>query len=304
MTRILHVADSYLGAQPYRSAEREDDLWRAFGCSVRAAIDLGADVYLHAGMLLSQFAALADVAPRLRDLLEALQDGGVVPLLAQGDSHDLGSLDVDLLLPGEAAVELRGMRFTNDLAHVPQAPTVLVAHGRVQGLGGYGVEEPPIDARALARSRCAYVALGGMARMQPVQPNAWYCGQTARVEFRDTYRVGGLLVDIGEHTGTIRSLQRVVWDDRPHLELTIDGRALGVDELGHVLDERMRDVATLGQAPPHEPVLLVRVLEPQAALDELFDDARFWAWHVRCGGPLYTEIRWGDERRFVPGEPS
>lgn len=301
MTRILQVGDSFLGVDPYRSELRAQEVWQGFERSVDAAIEHGADVWLHTGMLISEFCELREVEQRLRACLERLACAGVVPVLHQ-TRHDLLPLDVDCVLAGEPAVQARGLSFGSEMATAGGRRGVLVRHGRVEGCGGMDPALPTIDPWMLARTDTAWIALGGSASMRPIQPNAWYAGQTARIDARDTHAVGGLLVDLDPDGNAPARLRHLTWPDRPHHFLRFEARGLTGEELGRVLAQRVDavigpDPGPLGKRWP--AVLAIRVQNAVVDYEQASQsEPRLGRLLESC---CFVDLEWNGTRRSISG---
>lgn len=298
--RILHVSDSNLGAVPEGIEARRLDVWDGFRHAVQTAVRHRVDALVHAGPLVHEDVTDDALLLSLERELAPARAAGIEVVTLDAGPLDLRQVDARVLGPGDA-VDVGRVAFTADAAMRVAGPSVLVACGAVDGVRGSGVREPVFDPDELVRLPFTYIALGGRHVVQPVQPNACYSGATARTERFDTSPVGGLVVEIGDHTGQLLAVQRVTWPDRPVVSMVVEGLGLGCDALAHVVLDRFLELAGRrldGFDTEGAPMVHVKVRNAAASFDEVEEVVPMLRWHATHGGPLFTRFDWSGPGGF------
>ena len=337
--RILHVANSLLGAEPYGATELELDLRVGLECAVQAAILHGCDVLLHSGGLLAERTRAADHAWALTGLCQRLLEHGIEPVLFDelDRLHELG-LPATVVAPGTRH-EVRGLHVHGGLPDAAaleslaaaEGPTIAVAHGVVGGASGGRAHGERLDAEALAAAAdaCSYVALGGKHLRQWMHPRAWYAGQTAPAWVYDNTAPGGVVAQFGARTGALLKLTSVVWPRRKRRRLVIDACNMAPDVLAHVLHERLLEVLASASGHPTEhealrlrlsaidqgeghdlpglcescrPVVHVQVRDPACPLGELLDAAPEVQGLLETGSYVIAKVDWGEGTQWFRPE--
>lgn len=301
MIKLLHITDSYLGAAPFRSTRRAEEVWSGFEQAVDAAIRHGAGILLHTGSLVSEFDLVPSVYDRIRATFDRAVRANVAVVVLQDGDIDLATLDVDVVAPGGEPVLANGAWIAAPAGpEAPpwpagDAPHILAMRVGIIGMPALERNLSMVEPRQMLGIDAHYVALGGARQAQPVQANAWYAGQTARLDLLDTARAGGLLVEIA---GGDTRIRRVTWPDRAHRRLLVDGAGLDAPALDALLVRRVRELAAArspGDVAHLDPVLHVTIRDATGAIgDSALPD-------VLAQVTAYAQVDWSGQRHFIQG---
>lgn len=328
--KILQVGDSCIGCHQVGGAPRQADFQAGLERAVQAAIDHGVDVFLHTGGLLDEHVQVDKYLLWLDSCFGRLADADIECVLVESQ-HPLYEIDARVLVQGDH-VEVAGIEITTRAEPATvnnKRPVVVAMYGAVEGVAGSGAREPTIDPARLIEYAHTHIALGGRHSAQAIQPNAWYAGATARIEDWDVRLPGGLLIEIGDATGRVLSVDHITWPDRPHRVRTVDAYGMNPDQLADVLRttldgmlstssngdgyEHARDhpvlidrianlygsasaAATDGREVyvPSEPIIRLTVRSASCTWIECVERQPMLEWLKTSGGALVVETRWVD----------
>ncbi|MBC7643663.1 MAG: hypothetical protein H7123_00960 [Thermoleophilia bacterium] len=252
--RLLQVSDSFLGEVPFGIAALGDDLWRGFAAAIDQAIAAKVDMFVHAGQLIGAFTTVDAVAERICGELDRLAAADIAVVLHDDATYSTGGDDLGLL--GHATVSadhgtnviVRGVGFGAGLtAATPAAQNVSLVRAAVIGMPATDRMAPPLDALDLAASapRWDWIGLSGCTRAAMVEPTAWYSGQTAPLDTRDSSHGYGLLIDLNAAVAVNRLCDVVRWQGRPHCNIRVVCQGVTNHELAAIVDARVAQAAAL-----------------------------------------------------------
>ena len=158
--RILHTADTHIGARQYGLEQRREDFSSAFASVIEIAIDRDVDAAVHAGDLFEDRTPSAEDLHETFQALHTLREAGI-PFLGVVGNHErrrgvqwldlFARLDLAVHLHADDVYELNGIRFLGldyagrrDVILPDVEADVLVAHqllDRVQPNGELSLED-------------------------------------------------------------------------------------------------------------------------------------------------------------------
>lgn len=327
--KLLHVADSHIGEQPYAVERLGLDLRAGLERAVQAAIDHDVDVFLHAGKIAKDTNAANDNRAFIEHLLGRLHAHDIAPVLYD----ELGELQRfdGRILHAANTIDVEGVRIRGHRAPAEpwDGPEVVARHGAVTGLSGSGRHHCPIDPTELLATSAGitYVALGGLHACQPVQQSAYYSGATAPVWVYDRGTASGIVVELGVRTRSVLSLTRATWPARAHRSVTLDVGGMDVHLIGDALHRYLEAACSLDEACPtrpdlderiaaiyptaHErpgrgpicrPVVHLQVRNAPCSLDDALAARPHLDWLLNSGDHIFAQVDWEGEprRRYVP----
>lgn len=339
--RILQASDSALDLDWHDAGTvGRADLRVGFERAVQAAIDHRADVFLHAGGLVNGSGDAADHVSQawLEGCLARLDAAGVQPIVHETGFELYGLSAVSV--PWGGVIEHGRLVVASGLAAAAEGELVIrCVWGRVRGIstarGSAQLDE--IDASELLAADADWIAMAGTRRTRLVQHNACYAGATARLDRYCTGSCNALLVELGDDTGRILSLEAIRLPGRKVYRLDIDASGMGAGHLGSIIHQRIEEtidqhaawrrsvigrLASHGESPtivrrinaaygreaapdkltswvPRRPLVVIAVVNALATHDEVWAAEPRLAWPLEQGAVCRIITDFDGRRRML-----